>query len=196
MLCSFCRAKRKAPQLLKRFSTLSSSFKRTARSITCSRPFRAPTTRTGLAKCAVSPSCPNGNHVVRLKPQRLDNLDLPHGHGDFLREYDQGKMDGFNQVNIGGQGQLAPPSLYPYQYVYPNEIAPYWDMAKQYALADHMFQTQGSGSFVGHQDLIRGSTSLNDNESVTDEPSAPNGIWGCDSTPGNSSPGVRSRIRA
>jgi phospholipase C len=147
-------------------------------------------TKTGLAKCVVSASCPKGNHVVRLKPQRLDNLDLPHGHGDFLREYDQGKMDGFNQVNIGGQGQLAPPSLYPYQYVYPNEIAPYWDMAKQYALADHMFQTQGSGSFVGHQDLIRGSTSLNDNESFTDEPSSPNGIWGCDSTPGNSSPGV------
>ena len=35
---------------------------------------------------------------------------------------------------------------------------PYWDLAKQYVLADHMFQTQGSGSFTAHQDLIRGGT--------------------------------------
>jgi phospholipase C len=55
-------------------------------------------------------------------------------------------------------------------------------MAKQYGLADHMFQTQGSGSFVGHQDLIAGSTSLDANEAITDEPNS--SIWGCDSPVG------------
>ena len=74
-------------------------------------------------------------------------------------------------------------------------------MAKQYGLADHMFQTQGSGSFVGHQDLIAGSTSLNADESITDEPNSPNGIWGCDSprlgTPTHDEPHIEDeRVRA
>ena len=50
------------------------------------------------------------------------------------------------------------PAMYPYQYVNPAQIQPYWTMAQQYVLADHMFQTQGSGSFTAHQDLIAGAT--------------------------------------
>ena len=34
-------------------------------------------------------------------------------------------------------------------------------MAKQYVFAEHMFQTQGSGSFTAHQDLIAGATIIN-----------------------------------
>jgi phospholipase C len=141
--------------------------------------------KTGLAKCAVSTKCPKGNTIVRLKEVQLGNFDLPHSHGNFLTEYDGGKMDGFNQVDLGGTGQDGPAGLYAYQYVKPDQIKPYWTMAKQYGLADHMFQTQGSGSFVGHQDLIAGSTSLNSNEAITDEPNSPNGIWGCDSGSGS-----------
>jgi phospholipase C len=139
-------------------------------------------TKTGLAKCAVSAKCPNGYTTVPLKAVKLDNYDLPHGHGDFLTEYDGGKMDGFNQVGLGGQAQDGPAKLYAYQYVKPSEIEPYWTMARRYALADHMFQTQGSGSFVGHQDLIAGSTSLTADKAITDDPD--NQIWGCDSAPG------------
>jgi len=140
-------------------------------------------TKVGIGKCAVSKSCPTGQTTIRLKSVRLGNFDLPHGHGDFLVEYDGGKMDGFNQMDLGGSGEYGVLALeYPYQYVNPKYIKPYWDLAKQFGLADHMFQTQGSGSFVGHQDLIAGSTSLNANQSITDEPSAGNGIWGCDST--------------
>ena len=46
----------------------------------------------------------------------------------------------------------------PYQYVDPAQIAPYWDIAEAVRLADQMFQTQGSGSFTAHQDLIAGRT--------------------------------------
>ena len=61
-------------------------------------------------------------------------------------------------ARVAGAGD--PCSLYPYQYVNPADIAPYWDMAEQYVLADAMFQTQGSGSFTAHQDLIRGGSAL------------------------------------
>ena len=73
-------------------------------------------------------------------------------------------MDGFNYEpegicpRAGAGGRL--PSTFPYQYVNPADIAPYWDMAEQYVLADAMFQTQGSGSFTAHQDLIRGGSAL------------------------------------
>ena len=55
-------------------------------------------------------------------------------------------------------------------------------MAQQYVLADNMFQTQGSGSFTAHQDLIAGATALSygtSQASVVDNPTwFP---WGCDS---------------
>ena len=46
-----------------------------------------------------------------------------------------------------------------------------------------MFQTQGSGSFTAHQDLIAGATRLNDHESVIDTPSSSQ-EWGCDAKAG------------
>ena len=46
-----------------------------------------------------------------------------------------------------------------------------------------MFQTQGSGSFTGHQDLIRGSTTIDQNQ-TTSLVDFPNNIpWGCDAPP-------------
>jgi phospholipase C len=87
------------------------------------------------------------------------------------------RMDGFDTVPIG-----QVPGTYVYQYVNPAQIKPYWQMAEQYVLADHFFQTQGSGSFTAHQDLIRGGTELNASESLIDSPtSIP---WGCDAPPG------------
>ena len=58
----------------------------------------------------------------------------------------------------------------------PNAIKEYWDLAQQYVLADQTFQTQGSGSFTAHQDLIAGGTVVNygyggySNDSVIDNP--------------------------
>jgi phospholipase C len=87
------------------------------------------------------------------------------------------RMDGFDTVPIG-----QTPGTYVYQYVNPAQIRPYWDMARQYVLADHFFQTQGSGSFTAHQDLIRGGTDLNPTQSLID---LPTGLpWGCDAPAG------------
>jgi phospholipase C len=91
-------------------------------------------------------------------------------------------MDGFDAALTGANGEgPLPTCTYTYQYVDPSDIAPYWDMAKQYALADDAFQTQGSESFTAHQALIAGGTEINSTESIIDDPSY--FPWGCDGNP-------------
>jgi phospholipase C len=104
--------------------------------------------------------------------------DFGHKYSDVQIDYDNGNMDGFDVDPIpAGGGKIA--CLHPYQYTNPSQIAPYWDIAEQYVLADHMYQTQGSGSFTAHQDLIAGGTAINSYESIIDDPSG--FPWGCDS---------------
>ena len=112
---------------------------------------------------------------INLVSGPLVTRDLPHSHVTFVNEYADGNMNGFDTIRFSSGGMAK---TYPYRYVNPADIAPYWTMARQYVLADHMFQTQGSGSFTAHQDLIAGSTAINAYESLVDFPSkAP---WGCD----------------
>jgi phospholipase C len=122
-----------------------------------------------------------------------EGTDLPHVYGwygttPFLDEYDGGNMDGFDREGSGANGNGSTLCTYPYQYVNPTAITEYWDLAQQYVLADHTFQTQGSGSFTAHQDLIAGGTVVNygyggyTNDSVIDNPSY--WPWGCDAPQG------------
>jgi phospholipase C len=125
----------------------------------------------------------NGKYVDRwvdLQPHSLlMSTDIAHCHSAFKTAYDNGKMDGFNLVPRGvcnSHGQ--PAGTLVYQYVRKSEIQPYWDIAEQYVLADAMFETQGSGSFTAHQDLIRGSTAIDATHSIIDNPTLM--PWGCD----------------
>jgi phospholipase C len=108
--------------------------------------------------------------------------DLNHSYSGFLTAYDGGKMDGFNEVksSVGNKGE----GVAPYVYVDPSQIAPYWTLAQQYALAAAMFTTQGSASFSAHQDLIRGGTFIDSTHSLIDNPRYGNKAWGCDSSSG------------
>ncbi len=114
----------------------------------------------------------------RLVKANLESIVSPsNGYPYWLRAYNHGKMNGFDTIPIG-----KVPGTYVYQYVNPAQIKPYWDLARQYVLADHVFQTQGSGSFSAHQDLIRGGTNINATQSLIDYP---NGRpWGCDAPSG------------
>jgi phospholipase C len=117
--------------------------------------------------------------VTLQKHALFTNTDIQHCHKAYRTDYDAGKMDGFNTVYLGvcgAQGKQA--GTVPYQYVNPSDIAPYWDIAERWVLSDHMFQTQGSGSFTAHQDLIRGGTQINQKYSLVDNPSQM--PWGCD----------------
>jgi phospholipase C len=118
--------------------------------------------------------------IVQLVKYPLkDQYDIHHIWQTFVTEYDNGAMDGFGSIAFTNG---SPAGNWPYQYVDPNDIQPYWTMAKQYTLSDEMFETQSSGSFVAHQDLIAGDTAINSDEVLANIPT--HEPWGCDAPQG------------
>jgi len=79
------------------------------------------------------------------------------------------RMDGFDKEYASGY----PASLKHPQYVYVphKESKPYFDMAREWVLADHMFQSNLDESFVSHQYVIAAQA-----KSSVDLPYA---SWGC-----------------
>lgn len=130
-------------------------------------------------KCGIS-----RNETVQLTEGPLIfPHDLRHSYKAYSVSRDRGKMDGFDKVlNTNGR----PECLLAYQYVNPDQIVPYWTIAESYALAEHMFSTQGSGSFTAHQDLIAAGTVVSSKRAMVDLPTCPGGNcrWGCDAPPG------------
>lgn len=118
----------------------------------------------------------NGSVVPLTKAGLIDPVDVPHDYVAYRGDYDGGKMDGFGAV----ASAYGKPSKAPYQYVDPKAIAVYWTLAKRYVLADHMFMTAGSDSFIAHQDLIAGGTQIDANDAIADEGTASSLRPGCD----------------
>jgi phospholipase C len=103
-------------------------------------------------------------------------------------------MNGFDLPLLNGY----PQGNHVYQYINPGDIVPYWTLAKQYVLGDEMFQTQGSGSFTAHQDLIRGGTAINDSQSEIDFPwnhQNAFGNWGCDDLAGTTTALITTKLQ-
>jgi phospholipase C len=140
---------------------------------------------TTLAKVAENAKCHiDKSRTVRLQEKGLLGfMDFNHYYQAYRTARDGGKMDGFDEIALK-HGRNA--CLAPYQYVIPSQIRPYWDIAKQYVLAEHMFTTQGSGGFTGHQDLITDGTLIAQGEAMVNFPtcSGPKCHWGCDAPPG------------
>ncbi len=123
---------------------------------------------------------------VRLHRIRLnDTLTLNHDYSEAWAAYDGGKMDGFDLGNFSGGGGAG---KYPYAFVKREDIAPYWTMAHEYVLADHMFPTMLSASYTAHLDLIAGTTDLNPSQAVIDVPNG--GPWGCYAPAGTTTPTI------
>jgi phospholipase C len=113
---------------------------------------------------------------IALAKVRLESPNtLRHTYPAYKTAYRDGNMDGFNRIIYQSTGK--PEGSAPYQYVDPGDIAPYWDIATEYGIGDRLFQTQGSGSFTAHQDLIRGDTQIAPAESIIDDPTLL--PWGC-----------------
>jgi phospholipase C len=125
-----------------------------------------------------------GSKTIPLHRAHLyERCDFGHAYNGFIRDYNGGKMNGFGQEG-GSHNCPGKAGRKVFQFVNTKEIAPYWTMAQQYVLADQMFQTQGSGSFTAHQDLIRGNTTIDANQTISlaDFPSA--APWGCNAPKG------------
>jgi phospholipase C len=112
---------------------------------------------------------------VTLEPRDLSGPDISHVWQDAVNDWDGGRMDRFD-LNPLGPGR--PAGRYAYEYVDRRYIEPYWDLAQQYVLADHMFPTMFGGSFTAHLDLIAGTTNLQSGLAEVDAPLAQ--PWGCD----------------
>lgn len=129
--------------------------------------------------------CPSGDTEVPLHAITFDGPDLKHDWDSSMTDWDNGRMDGFYQY---GQkhGQYEA-----YAYVKESLVAPYWDMAEQYVLADEMFPTEFGGSFTGHLTLVAGTDDLTPTHAEVDFPSKPPDD--CDSPPGTTSSYVDSK---
>ncbi len=150
----------------------------------------ATTATTGLCKpakwCPPSGKVPVKSVTLESSNQFALGTDISHSHGAFVVECDPNasnvcQNDGFDLITFG-QALYGPPAkLYPYRAVVRSETKAYWDFASQYGIADNMFFTATASSFIAHQQIIAGTTRLNANESLTDQPDAT--PWGCDAPP-------------
>ncbi|HYZ15209.1 MAG TPA: alkaline phosphatase family protein [Candidatus Acidoferrum sp.] len=117
--------------------------------------------------------------IVALHPLSLNEpVDLDHARQSFLNSYNDGRMNGFDLI-----GEVPPQHNgdFAYAYVPQSETKPYWDLARQFTLADRTFASVGGPSFPAHQYLIAGTAGRAiDNPDKT----ADNVFWwGCDSPP-------------
>ncbi len=113
---------------------------------------------------------------VTLRPVDLGyQADVDHQHKAWVREYDDGQMDGWDRVDTLPKQDPD----FPYAYVPRDQVPQYWQMAQQYTFADRMFQSNTGPTFPAHLYLISGQseyTANNPNHLETTE-----FAWGCDS---------------
>ncbi|HXW90153.1 MAG TPA: alkaline phosphatase family protein, partial [Terriglobales bacterium] len=101
--------------------------------------------------------------AILLSPQPLTgHYDLDHSHRAFLEMYDNGKMDGADQVKFycNLSATNCPPANPQFMYVQASDVSSYFQMAEQYTFGDRMFQTNQGPSFPAHQFIISGTSAL------------------------------------
>jgi phospholipase C len=116
--------------------------------------------------------------IVKLQPVPLsDKYSIDHSLDAFLTACDgtgtlpgsDCRNDGFDkETTFEGPNGVKYPQ---YVYVPHSDSRPYFDMAKEGALADHMFQSQLDESFIAHQYVIAAQANWGVN--------LPTGAWGC-----------------
>jgi phospholipase C len=118
--------------------------------------------------------------MVTLAPVDLDvKWDVAHAYNAFVTEYNNGAMNGWDRATLACFISYCPPPVTAFAYVKPAEVAPYWELAKQFAFADHVLQTNEGSSFPAHQYLIAGQSGGGDSDhlAMADSPDTPTG--GC-----------------
>jgi phospholipase C len=98
---------------------------------------------------------------IPLAPTPLGiQYDLDHSHGAFVTQYDNGQMDGSNNVKVGCQPGAVncPPPNPQFLYVQASDVGPYFQLAEQYTFGDRMFQSNQGPSFPAHQFILSGTS--------------------------------------
>jgi phospholipase C len=116
---------------------------------------------------------------VRLRAITFKGPDILHNWGNAMVDWNGGRMNGFDGSLYTNN---KPAGTYVYAYLQRSQVAPYWTMAREYVLADHMFPTMFGPSFTAHIDLIASTTNLSEDEAEVDGPTGQ--PWGCDAPRG------------
>jgi phospholipase C len=95
-----------------------------------------------------------------IRPFHLGQVrtpDLHHGEVTSRAAFDFGKMDGFIRAQLARKlpGQLA------LGYYDGRDLAAYWELARQYVLADRFFSSAQGGSSINHQYWVAARSSGN-----------------------------------
>ncbi|HET6277111.1 MAG TPA: alkaline phosphatase family protein [Candidatus Cybelea sp.] len=127
--------------------------------------------------------------VIPLKPRHLwAPFDLGHVHADWVADYDNGRLDGFDHERC--KGRCARKTEHAYSFVPRDEVKPYYQMAETYTFADNFFQSNQGPSFPAHQYLISGTSAINETSTVkadnnAEQPDGQGTTGGCDSPAGS-----------
>jgi phospholipase C len=123
----------------------------------------------------VSSGKDTAGHTIPLQPVSLaTKYAVDHSAGDMFAACDgtgklpgtRCRMDGFNR-----ESQFGGPPEGQYAFVPRKESRPYWDMAREWVVADKNFQSQVDESFVAHQYIIAAQAAWSVNLPVAE--------WGC-----------------
>ena len=100
--------------------------------------------------------CPSGDERIPLHQVTFQTgPNLNHEFESAIIDWNNGKMDGFTHW-----GRYKYIHSAAYAYVERSEVATYWDIAKQYVLADEMFPTEFGPSWTAHLTLVAGTDSI------------------------------------
>ena len=125
---------------------------------------------------------------VKLHEVSLAGRDIDNTYYDSVQSYDNGKMDRFDRNPLDNGD---PAGRYAYSYVNRKQSAPYWKMAEQFELADHMFPTEHGESWSAHVDLIAATTNISQTKALVDFPS--NSPWDCQAVSGTTTPTIDAK---
>ncbi len=103
--------------------------------------------------------------------------NLAHSYSAAILDWDGGKMDGFSKWGVNGDDAA-------YAYIERSQVKPYWDMAKQYVLADHMFPTEFGPSWTAHITLVAGTDNVIQTPLQSLVDFSDSGLNDCDAPPG------------
>jgi phospholipase C len=107
--------------------------------------------------------------------------DPSHSHPSLLKEWDNGKMDGFANDSVYSPLAFAKPGPgFAYAYVPDYETTIYHLLAARYALADQNFAPRLVPTFPSHYTLVTTQSRIAGNPNSS--------IWGCDAKPGTTVP--------
>jgi phospholipase C len=112
----------------------------------------------GLSPGLSVPVDPSVKSGIVAEPYHLPALrtqDLDHGEISARTAFNSGRMDGF----VAAQQDRNLPGSLALGYYDGTDIPFYWDLAKNYVLADHFFSSAMGGSLANHQYWVAGKGS-------------------------------------